>query len=108
MNIQSLHQEPVNDVPKRQFKRIKPTQRQLGEISNKVRKQVAERSSGVCELCHTLRAVQMAHIVGRKQLTELTTAKLLLHVCIPCHDWLDKTIEGIRFKRDLSATANAK
>lgn len=101
MNLTSLHREPINSAPKRQFKRIKPTQRQLGSISNKVRKQVAERSGGVCELCHTLGAVQMAHLIGRKQLTELTTAKLLLHVCIPCHKFLDETPEGIKFKKSL-------
>lgn len=102
MRVTSLHQEPINSAPKRtKSVRIKPTQRQMGEISNKVRKQVAERSSGVCELCHTLGAVQMAHIIGRKQLTELTTAKTLLHVCLPCHDWLDKSAEGIRFKKKL-------
>lgn len=102
MIVTSLHQEPINSAPKRtQSVRIKPTQRMMGVISNKVRKQVAERSSGVCELCHTLGAVQMAHIIGRKQLTELTTAKLLLHVCIPCHKFLDETSEGIQFKKSL-------
>lgn len=80
-------------------KRIRPTQKMKGAISAKVRKEVAERSNGVCERCRMARAVQMAHLIGRKQINHVTLAKDLYHVCVPCHRWLDETVEGIRFKR---------
>lgn len=80
-------------------KRIKPTQRQKGAISNKVRQQVKERSNGICERCSSNRATDMAHIIGRKQIDHVTTEKDLLHVCVYCHQWLDETPEGIQFKR---------
>jgi predicted HNH restriction endonuclease len=44
----------------------------------------------------------MAHIIGRKQLKEVTTDKDLLHVCVNCHKWLDETVEGIKYKRRLA------
>jgi len=83
--------------------RIRPTLKQLGDISNKVRQEVRERSGSVCELCHASRASEMAHLVGRKHLTERTTAEILLHVCTNCHRWLDGTPEGIRYKRERMA-----
>jgi hypothetical protein len=87
----------------RQLKRvrIRPTQRQKGEISTKVRKEVRERSSGVCELCESSEALQMAHLIGRKQLSGMTTTKILLHVCVPCHKFLDEDPKGIKLKRRL-------
>lgn len=84
--------------------RIKLTQRQMGDISPKVRKEVRERSEGICEVrvkCLGAQAMQQAHITGRKQLTHKTTAADLLDSCIPCHRWLDETPEGIRYKRKL-------
>lgn len=80
-------------------KRIKPTQRQKGAISNKVREKVKERSGGICERCSSQRATDMAHIIGRKQIDHVTSEKDLLHVCVPCHRWLDETPEGINYKR---------
>ena len=85
-------------------KRVKPTQRQMGAISANVRKAVKERSQGICEVkvcCNGHRAVQQAHITGRKQLTARTTAEDLLDSCIACHKFLDETPEGIRYKRKL-------
>jgi heterodisulfide reductase subunit B len=82
----------------------KPTQRQLGEISNKVREEVKERSEGLCEVkikCLGNRAYEMAHITSRKQLTHKTTAADILHSCVECHRWLDSTPDGIRYKRKL-------
>lgn len=90
-------------------KRIKSTQKQLGDISPKVRKEVRERSEGICEVrvkCAGARAVQQAHIIGRKQLTHKTTAADLLDSCIACHKWLDETPEGIRYKRKLREDAS--
>lgn len=83
-------------------KRIKPTQRQMGEISPKVDKQLKERSGGMCELCTAARAVQRAHITGRKQIDRRTTVEDLIHVCLPCHQWLDESVEGIRYRKSLA------
>lgn len=102
-----LSNQPVRAVSKADqlhSKRIKPTQRQMGNISPKVRKQVRERSQGRCEVmqrCRGAQAMEMAHIVGRKQLTHHTTAEDILHACVECHRWLDNTAEGIRYKRKL-------
>lgn len=87
-------------------KRIKPTQRQMGAISNKVRHKVYERSDGICERCSSQRATQMAHIIGRKQIKHVTTESDLLHLCVNCHKWLDETEEGIKFKRSMSSDKN--
>jgi nitrate/TMAO reductase-like tetraheme cytochrome c subunit len=81
--------------------RVKKTQKQRGAITKKVREEVEERSSGVCERCYSARALQMAHLVSRKQVIEETTAEILLHVCVSCHKWLDETPEGIQYKRSL-------
>lgn len=102
-----LSSQPVRSYPKEKQTRsvrIKPTQRQLGNISPKVRKEVRERSGGSCEVikkCCGAKAVEMAHIIGRKQLTHRTKAEDLLHACVPCHRWLDETPEGIKHKRKL-------
>ncbi|WP_135552054.1 hypothetical protein [Paenibacillus cymbidii] len=79
-------------------------QRQKGEICNRVRAEVRERSGGVCEVrrcCGGAFAVNQAHIIGRKQIDWKTTANDLLDSCADCHNWMDRTIEGIRFKRSL-------
>lgn len=82
-------------------KRVKPTQKKMGDISAKVDKQLKDRSGGVCERCSASRAHERAHITGRKHLTHKTTVDDLLHLCTPCHRWLDGTPEGIRYKRQL-------
>lgn len=87
-------------------RRIKPTQRQKGYISSTTREQVFERSNGICERCSSQRATQMAHIVSRKQIDHVTTAMDLLHLCVPCHRWLDETPEGIKHKRRLADEQN--
>jgi len=84
--------------------RIKPTQKQMGDISTKVRKEVRERSEGICEVrvkCIGSLAVQQAHITGRGHLNHKTTAEDLLDSCLACHRWLDTTPEGIRYNRSL-------
>ncbi len=85
-------------------RRIKPTQKQMGDISQKVRKEVRERSGGVCEVrvkCNGARAMEQAHITGRKQLNHKTIAEDLLDSCVECHRWLDNTPDGIRYRRNL-------
>ena len=103
----SLASQPVRQYTKEMQlarKRIKPTQRQMGEINQSVRKEVRMRSNGICEVqikCTGAIAVQQAHITGRKQLNHKTTADDLLDSCLKCHKWLDETVEGIRYKRKL-------
>lgn len=82
--------------------RIKPTQKQMGDISQKVDKQLKTRSKGVCEVkerCKGSPALERAHMIGRRLITNKTTVDDLLHACKLCHLWLDETPEGIRFKR---------
>lgn len=87
---------------------IKLSQRQLGEINQKVDKQLKSRSGGVCELqekCTGAFAVQRAHITARGKLTAKTTVNDLLHVCVACHIWMDREPAGIQFKRKLKEGA---
>jgi heterodisulfide reductase subunit B len=97
----------LNAVPKSSQlyqKRNKPTQRQMGDISLKVREEVKERSHGICEVmkrCLGVRGTDMAHITGRKQIKRKTTAEDILHACKECHIWLDETSEGIQYRRKL-------
>jgi len=103
----NLADQDVPDVSKNKFvfnKSQKLSQRQLGEISTKVDKQLKRRSEGICELqerCTGAFAVQRAHITARGKLTAKTTVNDLLHVCLPCHFWMDREPEGIQFKRKL-------
>jgi hypothetical protein len=83
----------------------KLSQKQLGDISQKVDKEVKERSGGICERCRSARATERAHLIGRKQIKHKTTAKDIWHLCTPCHDWLDETPEGIQYKRSLKEGA---
>lgn len=95
---------PYSKAQQLNSKRGKPTQKQMGDISSKVRQEVRERSQGVCEVrikCLGAKAVQMAHITGRKQIKHRTTANDLLDSCLECHIWLDQTVEGIRYKKRL-------
>lgn len=95
---------PYSKADQIKSKRIKPTQRQLGDISPAVRHEVKERSNGICEVqkrCTGSRGVQLAHLIGRKQLIWKTTANDLRDACIDCHVWLDQTPDGIRHKREL-------
>ena len=84
--------------------RIKPTQKELGAINQKVDRALKMRSGGHCELkkkCTGAMAVQRAHITARGKLTSKTTVDDLLHTCVSCHQWLDGTPEGIQYKRSL-------
>ena len=98
-----------NPVPKPgKSVRIKLTQKMMGNISQKVDKQLKRRSEGICELqekCTGAFAVQRAHITARGKLTAKTTVNDLLHVCLPCHHWMDRCPEGIIHKRSLKEGA---
>jgi len=103
----NLADQPVRAYTKQQQTRsvrVKLTQRQMGDISQRVRKEVESRSNGVCEVrkqCDGARAAEMAHLTGRKQLKHKTTAADLRHACVECHRWLDGTVDGIRYKKKL-------
>lgn len=92
---------PVTKESQLYKKRVKLTQRQMGDISAKVDKELKTRSGLVCERCSAARATERAHITSRKHLTHKTTVDDLLHLCSPCHRWLDGDPEGIRYKRKL-------
>jgi hypothetical protein len=85
-------------------KRWKPTQKQKGDISTKVDRELKERSNGVCELhlkCNGAKATERAHTMGRRIIPHKTTVNDLFHVCTECHVWFDQTVEGIRFRRQV-------
>jgi hypothetical protein len=92
---------PVSKASQTAKTRVKLTQRQMGDISAKVDKQLKDRSEGVCELCSSARATERAHITSRKHLTHKTTVDDLIHACVTCHRWLDGDPAGIRYKRKL-------
>lgn len=84
------------------WERVNPTQRQMGNISPSVRKEVRIRSGGYCEVgiqCKGARATQQAHKKGRRIIENKTTAADLWDACDECHDWIDKTGEGVKWKR---------
>lgn len=100
---------PYSKAKQTQSKRVKLTQRQKGDIDSNVRKEVRERSEGICEVrikCAGARAVQQAHITGRKQIDHKTTALDLLDSCLTCHKYLDENQEGIRTRKLIARTVN--
>ncbi|PAF31895.1 hypothetical protein [Paenibacillus sp. 7516] len=80
-------------------KRIKPTQKQMGDISNAVDERVKDRSQGICEACGRAGAAQRAHLTGRTQIDHKTKSYDLAHLCLECHGMLDGTESGRRFRR---------
>lgn len=96
-----------NPAPKpAKSKRVKLTQRQKGDISHQVDKQLKARSHGLCELCNAARATERSHLTGRPHLDEKTKVTDLIHLCTPCHDWLDETPEGIRSRNFIARAIN--
>ncbi|MEC0084342.1 hypothetical protein, partial [Paenibacillus alvei] len=86
--------------------RIKQTQKQMGDISPSVDAELKDRSKGICEMCGKAWATERAHLTGRKQLEWKTKVTDLLHLCTACHDWLDETQEGIRFRKLIANVIN--
>jgi len=83
-------------------KPVKLSQKQMGDISHSVDRQLKERSDGKCEIrekCSGARAVVRCHTTGRRIIPRKTTVDDLFHGCAACHVWFDETVEGIRFKR---------
>ncbi|WP_211750420.1 hypothetical protein [Paenibacillus sp. Marseille-Q4541] len=94
-------------VPKPgKLKRIKETQKQMGDISPQVDRELKERSFGLCELCGKAIATERAHLTGRKQLDHKTKVTDLLHLCSECHDWLDEDPNGIRARKFIARAIN--
>lgn len=85
-----------------QSKRAQPTQRQRGDIGKDADAALKERSLGICELCGKAPAAERAHLTGRKHIKHKTTASDLAHVCVPCHQWLDRDVRGIQVRRLLA------
>lgn len=89
-----------NPAPKPgKTRRGAPSQRQLGEIGDAADADLKARSLGICELCGEAWATERAHLTGRRHIDHKTAATDLIHLCTPCHDWLDETPEGIRARR---------
>lgn len=80
-----------------------PSQRQLGEINADADAELKARSHGICELCGDAWATERAHLTGRRHIDHQTAATDLIHLCTPCHDWLDEQPEGIRARRAMVA-----
>lgn len=89
-------------------KRIKRTQRQMGDISQRVDAELKARSQGLCEFCGEAWATERAHLTGRGHLDHKTTAADLLHTCTECHRQLDGTQEGIRMRRAMARVINTE
>lgn len=88
-----------NPADKPQHKRNKPTRRQRGDISPRVRKQLHERSKGVCERCYKARGQEAAHTLRRLDIRVRTTVEDLARLCKECHIYCDSTIGGKVFKQ---------
>ena len=93
-------------VPKPDYKRISHTQKELGDISPAVDKELKERSLGLCELCNKALATERAHLTGRGHLDQKTKVTDLMHLCSKCHRWFDGHEDGIRAKRFIARAIN--
>lgn len=82
--------------------RIKPTARQRGAVSTKVRQQLYERSKGYCERCGRRKQLQAAHVTRRWKIEGRTTVDDLIHLCVDCHIWADNTAAGRQWLRGLA------
>jgi hypothetical protein len=89
-----LSQQPAYSAPKPSHGRNKPTARQRGQISTKVRKELRERSGGVCERCMNEKASQAAHCIRRWRIEVRTTVHDLAHLCYDCHYYCDNNKSG--------------
>ncbi|MCY9512245.1 hypothetical protein M5W68_21740, partial [Paenibacillus larvae] len=63
---------PYSKAQQVRSKRVKLTQKQMGDISPSVDAKLKERSQGVCECCGAARATDRAHITSRGKLTHKT------------------------------------
>jgi len=82
------------------------TQKKRGDIGKNADGKLKDRSHGICELCGEAWAEQRAHLIGRRHIDHNTTEMDLLHLCDPCHDWLDETPKGIQARRAMAMLVN--
>lgn len=94
-----------NPVPKPNHSRNRPTAKQRGHIYDDVRKQLHERSKGVCEKCKKARATEAAHTLRRMDIRVRTTVEDLCHVCHECHVYMDSTLGGKVLKQTFREAA---
>lgn len=97
-----------NPVSKPKHNRNKPTRKQRGHIYDDVRKQLHERSKGICERCGRARATEAAHTLRRLDIKVRTTVDDLCHVCTECHKHMDSTLGGKVFKQAFRDSAYRK
>ena len=95
----------LNQVPKPNHKRNKPTAKQRGDISSTVRNKLHERSRGVCERCKKEHATGAAHTLRRMDIKVKTTLEDLCHACHACHEYMDSTLGGKVFKQTFKERA---
>ena len=100
------------DKPKKiDHKRGGLSQCQLGAITPKVRKEVRDRSGGICEVrirCDGAFVKEQAHDQSRNTIGHRTTANDILDACNACHRYLDRTAEGIRLRRRIKEMGGAR
>lgn len=97
-----------NPAPKPSAKKKEKTvQSRRGDIGKSADKLLKERSGGVCERCEKALATERAHLTGRPHIDHKTAVTDLIHLCTPCHDWLDENPEGIRTRRFMAKAINS-
>lgn len=90
----NLANQPARTVPKPSHARNRPTAKQRGTISVKVRKELRDRSNGICECCRYNLAAEAAHTLRRWKIEDRTTVNDLAHLCYDCHRWADNSQDG--------------
>ena len=98
----------LRPVPKPLFQRVKPTQKQITAITDRVRKEVQRRSGGACERCGRTQAwtFEMAHLINRSQRGSGREPWNIALLCGPsvntgtCHHFADYTEDGRRWKME--------
>lgn len=97
-------------VAKPNHKRRKPKRGTITKITAKVRKEVLERSRGLCERCGTGSAYcfEMAHLKGAAQLGSGSEPWNVALLCGPsvnsgtCHHFADYTAAGREWRKQFS------
>ena len=88
-------------------KRFKPKRKNRTRITQKVRKEVLDRSQGRCERCGRTSAYcfEMAHLINASQGGVGYDPANIVLLCGPkvntgtCHQWADETREGREWKQ---------
>lgn len=94
-------------VPKPKHPRRSQKRGNITKITQTVRKEVMERSGGLCERCGRSAAYsfEMAHLINASQLGRGDEPWNVVLLCGPsvnsgtCHNWVDYTAEGREWRR---------